>query len=192
MVSHGSCNSSAFQAGFKFLTKVTHFNEWEKMLSDYRWSRSYNDYPPTTEITWECESLNIGKPGNSNFKSPYSPYFANFSKEFSEYEWKAHIKSGPLTLLSAFAHGVGVVDFSCQIYFSHHQNLVLYIGFKVYLSISTGFKDQILDKITFGQLSIKNKEPTSLSHLNFFDIKRKIFELRKLTLSTQKPLNIKR
>ena len=34
MVSHGSRNSSAFQAGFKFLTKVTHFKEWEKMLSE--------------------------------------------------------------------------------------------------------------------------------------------------------------
>lgn len=132
----------------------------------------------------KCESLNIGKPGNNGFKSPYSPCFANFSKELSESEWKAHIKLGSLTSLSAFAHGAGAVDFSCrQIYFSHHQNLVLYIGFKLYLSISTGFKGQTLDKVTFGQLSIK-------SHLNFFDIERKIFELRKLIFSLLKSPSI--
>lgn len=146
---------------------------------------------PQKSLESKCESLNIGQPGNNGFKSPYSPCFANFSKELSESEWKAHIKLGSLTSLSAFAHGAGAVDFSCrQTYFSHHQNLVLYIGFKLYLSISTGFKGQTLDKVTFGQLSIKNKEPTSISHLNFFDIERKIFELRKLIFSLLKSPSI--
>lgn len=138
----------------------------------------------------KCESLNIGKPGNNGFKSPYSPCFGNFSKEL----FRISVESTHQVRATNITVSICTWCWCCGFFLSSDLLLSPSESSFIYrfqtLSISTGFKGQTLDKVTFGQLSIKNKEPTSVSHLNFFDIERKIFELRKLIFSLLKSPSI--